>query len=301
MNPPYKTCLACCLLLVNICFAQKQAPVFSTKQFAVYPDRIVHGKYVSQALSGTELQTNYQSPANLYQHAEITFKFSINGKDNEMQPNTDHHFNCVATNGYCETPVIKFGQQLQGTQAKHATYLPPNTRLKIRLDMRDVLDSFNTKGYYVTFSKDTIYKQDFKAVYVAGSSMPMTWDFDNLNKHPELELKNTNNDGIYETTLTLNAYQEQQHIDNHWKLSKDVTAFPQYKSTYPVTDALYNLALKEMKKAVEPDSTFRTGKEWAGVWTRDNSYSITLAMAYLQPRVARYSLLRKVDKNGKII
>ncbi|MEO6894762.1 MAG: amylo-alpha-1,6-glucosidase, partial [Ginsengibacter sp.] len=46
--------------------------------------------------------------------------------------------------------------------------------------------------------------------------------------------------------------------------------------------------------------TFRTGKEWAGVWTRDISYSIILSMGILQPKVAMISLKKKV-KNGKII
>jgi glycogen debranching enzyme len=87
---------------------------------------------------------------------------------------------------------------------------------------------------------------------------------------------------------------------SRWKMSRPTAAFPRYQSDYPVVDALYNLALEEMVKAVEPDSTFRTGQEWAGVWTRDISYSILLSMAVLQPRVSRYSLLRKV-KNGRII
>ena len=52
---------------------------------------------------------------------------------------------------------------------------------------------------------------------------------------------------------------------------------------------------------MEPDSTFRTGKEWAGVWTRDISYSIILAQATLQPRSAMKSLLRKVSPEGRII
>jgi len=60
------------------------------------------------------------------------------------------------------------------------------------------------------------------------------------------------------------------------------------------------MALEEMINVVEPDSTFRTGKAWAGVWTRDISYSIILSMAALQPLVAKYSLMRKV-KNGRII
>ena len=86
-----------------------------------------------------------------------------------------------------------------------------------------------------------------------------------------------------------------------WNLSANIAAFPQYHSPYAISDAVYNMALEEMQKAIEPDSTFRTGKEWAGVWTRDISYSIILSMAYLQPKVARNSLLRKVNKKGKII
>lgn len=83
-------------------------------------------------------------------------------------------------------------------------------------------------------------------------------------------------------------------------MAHDISDFPQYHSDYLLSDAVYNLAIDEMINAVEPDSTFRTGKEWAGVWTRDISYSIILSMAYLQPKVAKYSLLRKV-KNGRII
>ena len=82
---------------------------------------------------------------------------------------------------------------------------------------------------------------------------------------------------------------------------KNISAFPKYQSQYPISDAVYNLAIEEMMNAVEPDSTFRTGKEWAGVWTRDISYSIILSMAYLQPQVAKNSLLKKVNKRGRII
>ncbi|MEJ7677006.1 MAG: hypothetical protein WKG06_03850 [Segetibacter sp.] len=119
--------------------------------------------------------------------------------------------------------------------------------------------------------------------------------------HPELKLNDNDGNGIYETSLILNDQKNEKQTSAGWKLSKDASAFPQYRSDYPLSDALYNLALEEMHNAVEPDSTFRTGKEWAGVWTRDISYSIILSMAYLQPKVAKNSLLRKVNKNGRII
>ncbi|WP_345951958.1 trehalase family glycosidase [Mucilaginibacter sp. PAMB04274] len=85
-----------------------------------------------------------------------------------------------------------------------------------------------------------------------------------------------------------------------WKLSKDISSFPQYQSEFPIINAIYNLSLEEMQNAVEPDSTFRTGKSWKGVWTRDISYSIILSMAVLQPEVAMKSLMRKV-KDGLIV
>ncbi len=288
-------------LIAFSCVAQK--PVWQSKEFSLYRDSIVQqNKFVARALSSTELVSDYQSPANHFISPQIIFKFSINGKDNEMPSGQDHHYNDLATSGYAETPLIVFGKQYKDpSPVPENVSLAPNTRLKIRLDMRQVIGDLKGKGYFTTFKGDKIYKEDLKAVYVAGNTAPLIWDFDNLVNHPPLQLKDEDGDGIYETTLTLNVAQEQPKTAPSWKLSKDITAFPQYKSEYPVADAIYNLSLEEMQNAIEPDSTFRTGKEWAGVWTRDISYSIILSMAYLQPRVAKNSLLRKVNKKGKII
>ena len=166
--------------------------------------------------------------------------------------------------------------------------------------MNDVLNAFKKDGYYTTFDGTKIYKEDFKGVYVAGSAAPLIWDFDNLVHHPDLELKDPDGDGIYETTVILNETKKEKDLASSWKLAKDISDAPQYHSEYLISDAIYKMAMEEMEKAIEPDSTFRTGKEWAGVWTRDISYSIILSMAYMQPRVAKYSLMRKV-KNGVII
>ncbi|MDE6438521.1 MAG: hypothetical protein K2L62_02585, partial [Muribaculaceae bacterium] len=61
------------------------------------------------------------------------------------------------------------------------------------------------------------------------------------------------------------------------------------------------MGLDEMVNAVEADSTLRTGREWPGVWTRDVSYSIILAMAALQPEVSRISLEKKISPAGRIV
>ena len=288
------------LVFISVSCAAQKDLVYNAGKYAVYRDSIVQGKYTAKALSDKEIVSNYKSPANEFKTAAITFKFSVNGKDNEMKSGTDHHFVIEPVNGYSETPLIKFGEQLNMVKADNR-YLAPNTVLKVRLDMRHVQDELKTKGYYTTFKGDKIYQNDFKGVYIAGSSAPLIWDFDNLVNHPKLQLQDKDGDGIYEAELKMNSVEEENVTDSHWQAKKDVSAFPAYTSAYPITDAVYNLALEEMLNAVEPDSTFRTGKEWAGVWTRDISYSIILSMAHLQPRVAMYSLLRKVNKKKNII
>lgn len=256
--------------------------ILKTKEYTVYADSIVQeNKYTANILSPTAVTSNYSSHANKFKSPIIYFRFSINGKDNEMASTRAHSFACI--NSECETPVIKFGTPLKNNiSVPENTYLAPNTKFRIRMDIRDVFQQFDKLGYYTTFNGNKIYKEDFKGIYVAGTAAPMIWDFDNLVNHPQLQLKDDDGDHIYETTLLLNAKEDEKKTDAHWQLTKDISAFPQYQSPYPVSDALYNMSLEEMIKAVEPDSTFRTGKEWAGVWTRDISYSIILSMAYLR-------------------
>lgn len=286
---------------VSGCAQQKQDPVYQGKSFSLYADRVIQGKFQAQALTATEIHSSYESPANEFMSPRIDFKFSINGKDNEMISGRDHHFVCNTTNDLCETPLIEFGKQFNDTNPVPAgVFLRPDTQWKIRLDMRKVFDEFDSKGYYETFNGSKVYKADFKGVYIAGGIPPLTWDFDNLHHFRHLQLGDDNGDHIYELTLKLNSKADKKSHNAHWKLSHNVEDYPQYTSAFPLVDALYNMSLEEMTRAVEKDSTLRTGKEWAGVWTRDVSYSIILSMAILQTKAAQYSLLRKV-KDGVII
>ena len=287
-------------LFLSAAFCQAQNKlIYKAKAYTVFADSVVQGNNKAVALSREEIISNYRSPADEFQSPVIDFKFSINGKDNEMVPELNHHFSCIAADGINETPVVRFGQQSVDHRVIPAgTYLKPGSTLKIRLDMRGVFDAFKKQGYFTFFNGDKIYKDDFKGVFIAGKPSPLIWDFNNLVNHPELQLKDPDGDGIYETTLTIGG--NEKKTASSWKLSRDISAFPHYQSDYKMSDALYNMSLEEMEKAVEPDSTFRTGKEWGGVWTRDISYSIILSMAVLQPKVAVYSLMRKV-KNGHVI
>ena len=90
-------------------------------------------------------------------------------------------------------------------------------------------------------------------------------------------------------------------VDQVWQKKNDLSGYPKLSGGNPLLEAVYNMGLDEMINAVEPDTTLRTGKEWAGVWTRDVSYSIILSMAALQPEAAMNSLLKKINAEGQII
>ena len=90
-------------------------------------------------------------------------------------------------------------------------------------------------------------------------------------------------------------------IEQTWKKKNDLSGYPVVSGGNPLMEAVYNMGLDEMVNAVEPDTTLRTGKEWAGVWTRDVSYSIILSMAALQPEASMISLLKKINEEGQII
>lgn len=287
--------------ILNSCSVTNKTVLYQLKEFTVYRDSVNAGPYTAKAISRNEIVSDYVSAANEYVSPKVIFKFSINGADNSAPSGKDNSIVCTGSVSIYETPVIKFGSQyVDSSKILSGEYLKKDVRLTLRVDMNEVLNSFKTKGYYVSYDGKKIYRSDFKGVFVAGNIAPLTWDFNNLYSHKELQMTDVNHNGIYEITLTLNQNPDAEKTARSWKRTKNLSPFPQYHSSDVLPDALYNLALEEMENAIEPDSTFRTGKEWAGVWTRDISYSIILSMAILQPKVAMISLKKKV-KNGKII
>lgn len=285
------------LLFLLACQPSSQSNIlYQSDAFTLYKDKVVQGDNVAEVLSATQMKSNYQSPASQTFSNRIVFKFSINEKDNEMAPGNDH---VVVINGEKESPVMTFGQLEENQPEADGNYLPVNYEYTFRVDMTPVLSQFEEKGYYEAYDGTRVAKADFKSFYIAGAAAPLSWDFVNLD-NKRLNLKDPDGDGIYEITVKLNPFDESEKQEKEWTLSKDLSDRPQYTSDQPLVDALFNMSLEEAILAIEPDSTFRTGAKWGGVWTRDISYSIFLAFAYHEPEVAKISLLKKV-KRGRII
>jgi len=138
----------------------------------------------------------------------------------------------------------------------------------------------------------------------AGATLPLvstpayTWQGDTVTQGPYM--------ATALTPVEINSTYSAQPgyfmpIEKQWKLKNDISSYPALETPSTLHMAIYNMGLDEMVNAVEPDTTLRTGKEWAGVWTRDVSYSILLSMAYMQPEASRISLMKKVTPQGRIV
>ncbi len=287
------------LLLITIMMgcSNKSLVLYKSPKFTVYSDKVVQGNFAAQVESPTKIVSDYRSLAYENFSRLVTFKFSINEKDNELQSGVNHGI-VIGENEH-QSPIIVFGEKDNASPTDPGTKLPVNYKYTFRIDMNPVLKQFAEKGYYEAFDGTRIAKSDFKAVYIAGGTPPLTWDFVNLEEKG-FELKDPDGDGIYEITVSFNPFDEKENQNKTWELSQDISMKPSYKSDQPIVDALFNLSLAEARQNIEADSTLRTGAKWGGVWTRDVSYSTLLAFAYIEPAVAKISLMKKV-KRGRII
>ena len=288
-------------IAVTACHNESQPTdvLYSSNEFSVYTDRVVQGGFTARAVSPTEITSDYQSPEESGISQLLHFKLSLNSRDNELPQGKTHDVMVGADT------VFTFGEALakvDSIKADTSAKLDKNTRWTLKVNMQPVLNSFKERGYYVTPTNDTIFKDDFKGVWVAGSVEPLTWDFENLYGKHDQKLKDRG-DGIYEVTLNLNPDKELQPNKDGWKIDSIAADMPMYTSDQPLVNALYNMAIAEIKSNLRPDSTYRAGKEWDGVWTRDVSYSVYLSLAMLDPENSLRSLRAKLKegKNGKVI
>src|SRR5690606_8917419 len=168
---PQKIALAVLIVILGYsCKMQHgQHVIYQSEAYTLTDSAVVQRGFTAKALSDAEIVSDYQSPVNQFQSPVITFKFSINGKDNEMISGRDHVIHILPDeNNEFISPLIKFGEQyVDKSEVPEGVYLKPDTRFILRLDMREVLKQFSEQGFYTTFNGNKIYKEDFKGVYVA--------------------------------------------------------------------------------------------------------------------------------------
>lgn len=247
----------------------------------------------------------------------ITFKFSINGFDNERPPFQDHR---VLIDPYVKqdsyrntvkasfsTPVLKFGEP-DKSELEIPDNPPPLSKDISVIEGHflvytyDIDRAIREQGFYTCWDGSQITDPDYK-VYIAGGTPPLGWHFGEFEFYPYLELERNDYEGIHSATLEFRLL-EDRLIDSDgyavWDGRNLDFYEPQFHGPHRHMESLYQMSMQELNQNIRPDSTFMAGKEWTGVWTRDISYSILLATAITHPEISKNSLMAKV-KDGKII
>lgn len=274
---------------------QKDSIMYKSDKYTVYTDRVEQGEFTSLVPGSYEMTSDYRS-LNAVIDPVIQFKFSINGRDNELAFGVNHQANILPSEDDATLLEMTFGQRSDLGSHKDASQpLPPNTRVRFRVDFNAVLKAFREKGFYDDILGNRIFAADFKGLYLAGDTYPLNWDFENIPANPLLKMEDPDGDGIFEKELIFNVYDPSAHTSSTWKLTNDISEYPEYESPHVLLNALHNMALDEMVMLMEEDGTFRTGEAWPGVWTRDLSYAAMLSLAYLDPERCVNSLMTKVS------
>ncbi len=75
---------------------------------------------------------------------------------------------------------------------------------------------------------------------------------------------------------------------------------PSLRSSVPVLEGMYRMAVHELGQDMAEDGLLRAGASWSSVWTRDIAYAATLGAALVEPEAVRRSLESRV-RDGIIL
>lgn len=161
---------------VGLVSCSSNPPLYQSKEFSVYRDRVEQGQYTAEVLSNTHMKSNYESPLNSVFSRAVSFKYSINRKDNDLPVNNNRRIVVRPENGVYKTPIMKFGVNNPDTTPVDDVKDPmePKTKVVFRVDLTEVMKSFKEKGFYIDQNGEKISKEDFNGVYIAGGVPPLS-------------------------------------------------------------------------------------------------------------------------------
>jgi hypothetical protein len=137
-------------------------------EFAVFRDSVEQGRFTARAVNRGHMISDYVS-LNGDIDPVIQFKFSINGRDDELPFAVNHQANIYPDSDQTVALNVIFGRKSDlRRDTDTAKPLPRNTKVRFRVDFNTVLKSFSEKGYYDDINGNRIFRDDFKGLYIAG-------------------------------------------------------------------------------------------------------------------------------------
>ena len=151
--------------------------VVQNKYFTVYADSVKEGDWVARVLSPTHIITNY-APTDttlLTDDGIVRFRLAFNGHDNELPKHTYHY----AVMG-SDTTITAF-------EVNECPKVKGNieaTKWHLKVDLRKMEEKLGADGFFATPTGDTIYKEEYKGVWLAGNIHRCRGTFSTLSRNP---------------------------------------------------------------------------------------------------------------------
>ena len=144
---------------------------------------------------------------------------------------------------------------------------------------------------------------------VPDDDTPEAFDTSKVEWNGKLGTVSVTGDELRTYTLTTNAELRDNYPESKLRTVSETAESPRLRSGHDMFDALFTLAVAELNEnkvsAISdysmnngnpvPCDCFETGANWHYVWTRDTSYAVHSAVAFLEPQKSKNSLKFKIS------
>ena len=212
--------------------------------FSVSGDSVVEGIYRAYAPDRHSIVSNYVDTLSWQGSSPIAFRLAFNMRDNEMAWGLFHYIDAAAD-------TVTVTACVPDTIARYAVHaVRPDWHCTLRVDLRQMLSDFSSKGVWVTAKGDSIFSDEFNGVWVIGTVKPLSWDLLPLARNNRLKLRPSEREGFYELDINFAPTDYVRACQfTGWKGSGENKTFPKVHTADVLADALYNMAVETIDRS----------------------------------------------------
>lgn len=245
-NPILMVFIVGCLLVLGSC-GRGEMPhdvIACNDVFSVSGDSVVEGIYRAYAPDRHSIVSNYVDTLSWQGSSPIAFRLAFNMRDNEMAWGLFHYIDAAAD-------TVTVTACVPDTIAHYAVHaVRPDWHCTLRVDLRQMLSDFSSKGVWVTAKGDSIFSDEFNGVWVIGTVKPLSWDLLPLARNNRLKLRPSEREGFYELDINFAPTDYVRACQfTGWKGSGENKTFPKVHTADVLADALYNMAVETIDRA----------------------------------------------------
>ncbi len=253
--------------------------IASNDVFAVTGDSVVQGSYQAYAPNRYTIVSNYVDTLSLHPSSPIAFRLAFNMRDNEMAAGLFHYIDADAD-------TVTVTACVPDTLAHYAAHpARPDWHCTLRVDLRQMLSDFSSKGVWVTAKGDSIFSDEFNGVWVIGNVKPLSWDLLPLASNNRTKLRPSSQPGFYELDINFAPTEYVRSCQfTGWNGSGDNKTFPKVQTADVLVDALYNMAVETIDRA-----------DFSSMNLSEMSLASLLVLAEVKPELCMQLLRSKVE------